>query len=203
MFIFSKIPELVDTVFLVLQKKEVIFLHWFHHVTVLMYCWHAYITPTATGLWFASINYSVHSIMYFYYFCSILGGPLRTLSRPVAPLITLVQLIQMVVGAGVTLLAAARHEADPKSCVVDPVNYRCGLAMYLSYLVLFGMLFYNHYLRPGGKHTSRAKAKSLEKVESAPKLCGVELKGQDAGGFFHGKNADGGQGESGEKRKAQ
>ena len=44
MFIFSKIPELIDTVFLVLQKKPVIFLHWFHHVTVLLYCWHAYIS---------------------------------------------------------------------------------------------------------------------------------------------------------------
>ena len=32
MFIFSKVPELLDTVFLVLQKKPVIFLHWFHHV---------------------------------------------------------------------------------------------------------------------------------------------------------------------------
>lgn len=38
LFIFSKIPELGDTVFLVLQKKRVIFLHWFHHVTVMLYC---------------------------------------------------------------------------------------------------------------------------------------------------------------------
>jgi elongation of very long chain fatty acids protein 6 len=88
MFIFSKIPELMDTVFLVLQKKpvrstrtpphtavhhdaqltahlapQVIFLHWFHHVTVLLYCWHAYVAGTAPGLWFACINYCVHSIM--------------------------------------------------------------------------------------------------------------------------------------------
>ena len=34
--ISSQIPELLDTVFLVLQKKRVIFLHWFHHVTVMM-----------------------------------------------------------------------------------------------------------------------------------------------------------------------
>ena len=44
---------------------QVIFLHWFHHVTVLLYCWHAYTaTPAATGLWFAAMNYTVHSVMY-------------------------------------------------------------------------------------------------------------------------------------------
>lgn len=190
MFIFSKVPELLDTVFLVLQKKPVIFLHWFHHVTVLMFCWHAYITPTATGLYFASINFAVHSIMYFYYFLSIAGGPLRAVARPIAPLITMVQLLQMVAGASITLLAALRHEEDPTSCEVDPVNYRCGLAMYLSYLLLFAMLFYDHYLRPGGKHT-KPSATNKTSNDDKVKVCGVDLKGQDAGGFFHGQSGGG------------
>jgi hypothetical protein len=99
LFIFSKIPELIDTVFLVLQKKPVIFLHWFHHVTVLLYCWHAYVSGTAPGLWFACINYCVHSIMYLYYFFSVQGGVLRVVARPIAPLITFVQLAQMVAGS--------------------------------------------------------------------------------------------------------
>ncbi len=38
LFIFSKVPELVDTVFLVAARKPVIFLHWYHHFTVLLYC---------------------------------------------------------------------------------------------------------------------------------------------------------------------
>ena len=36
LFIFSKLPELLDTFFLVLQKKRVIFLGWFHHATVML-----------------------------------------------------------------------------------------------------------------------------------------------------------------------
>jgi len=67
-FILSKIPELLDTVFLILLKKEVIFLHWDHHITVLLYCWNSYVTESGAGLWFVAMNYSVHSIMYMYFY---------------------------------------------------------------------------------------------------------------------------------------
>lgn len=49
LFIFSKIPELVDTVFLVIAKKPVIFLHWYHHFTVLLYCACALVLGTRAG----------------------------------------------------------------------------------------------------------------------------------------------------------
>jgi elongation of very long chain fatty acids protein 6 len=64
LFIYSKFPELLDTAFLVLQKKEVIFLHWFHHCTVLLYCWHSFHHTVSAGLWFSAMNYSVHAVMY-------------------------------------------------------------------------------------------------------------------------------------------
>jgi hypothetical protein len=38
-FAFSKIPELIDTVFIVLRKQSLILLHWYHHITVLLFCW--------------------------------------------------------------------------------------------------------------------------------------------------------------------
>lgn len=195
LFILSKVPELLDTVFLVLQKKPVIFLHWFHHVTVLLYCWHAFISDTAPGLWFSTVNYCVHSIMYFYYFMSISGGQLRTYARPIAPFITTFQLLQMVMGSTVTAAAAYFHSSDPTSCSVNPVNYRLGLAMYVSYFALFGILYYNLYLKPGGKH-SKNKATESGSKEGGPKkklqlpkvedsLCGVDMKEGDAAGFFH------------------
>ncbi|VDO59038.1 unnamed protein product, partial [Onchocerca flexuosa] len=42
MFALSKIAEFGDTVFIVLRKRPLLFLHWYHHVTVLVYTWHAY-----------------------------------------------------------------------------------------------------------------------------------------------------------------
>ena len=56
LFIYSKFPELLDTAFLVIQRKKVIFLHWFHHTTVLMYCWHAYHNTVSQGIWFAAMS---------------------------------------------------------------------------------------------------------------------------------------------------
>ena len=52
-----------------LAKRRLIFLHWWHHATVLLYCWHSYGTQIATGLWFATMNYFVHALMYAYYGC--------------------------------------------------------------------------------------------------------------------------------------
>lgn len=69
LFIFSKVPELVDTLFMVLAQKDVIVLHWYHHFTVLLYCWHSYMTRSSAGLYFISMNYGVHAIMYFYFAC--------------------------------------------------------------------------------------------------------------------------------------
>lgn len=37
-----QVAEFGDTVFIVLRKRPLLFLHWYHHVTVLVYTWHAY-----------------------------------------------------------------------------------------------------------------------------------------------------------------
>ena len=63
MFAISKVYELGDTAFIVLRKQRLIFLHWYHHITVLCYVWYSYIEHTAPGRWFIVMNYSVHAFM--------------------------------------------------------------------------------------------------------------------------------------------
>jgi len=44
------------------------FLHWYHHLTVIIYAWQGTMYQVSGGLIYSSLNYFVHSIMYFYYF---------------------------------------------------------------------------------------------------------------------------------------
>lgn len=145
-FVYSKFFELIDTVFLILNKREVIFLHWFHHLTVLLYCWHAYSLAASSGLWFATMNYCVHSIMYFYYFLMVFKG-IQPLIRPIAPLITCIQLSQMVGGIAVNIQAAMTMQAG-EPCAVHPSTWKLGLGMYVCYFILFAMLFYDKFIAP-------------------------------------------------------
>ena len=143
LFILSKIPELVDTVFLVLKKKPVIFLHWYHHITVLLYCWNSYVTESAAGLYFVAMNYSVHAVMYFYFFLMAI----RAVPKWFPPIIlTVFQISQMIVGTSVVCACIYYHYYGTKTytyaltttgCSNTMTNLYCGGVMYASYLYLF------------------------------------------------------------------
>lgn len=171
LFIYSKLFELQDTVFLVLNKKPVIFLHWFHHVTVLLYCWYSYAHQSTSGIWFAAMNYFVHSIMYFYY-CLMVFRPLRKGLRVFAPLITFVQIAQMVGGLVVSVVAAIGSTAG--ACGVTSANWKLGMAMYVSYFFLFVMLFQSKYC-------------SSKRTKKVPEVCNAT---DTAGGFRGATSTD-------------
>lgn len=64
LFMLSKGPELMDTVFLMLKGKPVGVLQWWHHSSVLAISWYAYVIAAPSSVMFATMNYMVHSIMY-------------------------------------------------------------------------------------------------------------------------------------------
>ncbi|KAH9597921.1 ELO family [Trypanosoma melophagium] len=113
LFMYAKTPELADTLFLVLQKKPVSFLHWYHHLVTALYCWHASYVVIPSGIFFAAMNYTVHAVMYLYFAGVVLGY--RNLIRPFAPLITLMQVLQMFVGMGITVYIWLQYHLGPAS----------------------------------------------------------------------------------------
>mmetsp|Transcript_3582 Transcript_3582/g.9181 ORF Transcript_3582/g.9181 Transcript_3582/m.9181 type:complete len:348 (-) Transcript_3582:90-1133(-) len=183
LFIYSKIPELLDTVFLVLRKKQVIFLHWFHHVTVLLYCWHSLHTTAGPGIWFAAMNFMVHSIMYFYFFMTNIG--FYAIMQPFAPFITTIQILQMI--GGIICLTGVAHIqlylGEKATCDVNSANWKLGLMMYFSYFVLFAVLFLQKYVFACGDKCAGVK-KPRSVASSCPAPC-PELHTTDASGFFH------------------
>merc|ERR1719254_318074 len=136
LFCFSKIPELGDTVFLILKCKKVRFLQWYHHTTVLLFCWLALATEYTPGFWFAATNYAVHSIMYMYFFLMAFDS-FKAVVKVIAPLVTVIQIAQMIFGLFINGYAA--------------------VIMYGSYFVLFSQLFLESH-RPKSR---RAKSEQL------------------------------------------
>jgi elongation of very long chain fatty acids protein 6 len=160
LFIFSKIPELIDTVFIILRKKPLIFLHWYHHITVLMFCWNAYATLAGSGLYFVAMNYTVHALMYGYYCLQALNVCPKSFP---AYLITLSQITQMFIGTGVCI-SCWYYMMSGRACANEMSNLTAGALMYGSYLYLFCEFAVKRYIYPGPKGSKKggADAKKIE-----------------------------------------
>ncbi|XP_050502354.1 elongation of very long chain fatty acids protein 6-like [Diabrotica virgifera virgifera] len=152
MFVLSKLPELGDTIFIVLRKQPLIFLHWYHHITVFLYSWFSYTEYTASARWFIVMNYCVHSVMYSYY---ALKAMKYNPPKQIAMLITSLQLLQMLIGCAVNLWARQLLQ-NQAECHITPFNIKLSITMYFSYFVLFGRFFYKAYMS-GEKKWGKAK----------------------------------------------
>ncbi|CAD5215273.1 unnamed protein product [Bursaphelenchus xylophilus] len=146
LFVVSKVFELVDTLFLILKKKPVIFLHWYHHAIVLVYCWHSAIMLTAASRWFIMMNYAVHSVMYTYYGLTAYG--LR-FPKLISMSITTLQTVQMIVGVYISCYVALVKWYYHDVCHQSDSNLLFCFGIYLSFAVLFMNFFIKSYLSKG------------------------------------------------------
>lgn len=139
LFCLSKIPELIDTLFIVLKGKRPIFLHWYHHITVLLYCWNSYVTESAAGIYFIAMNYTVHAVMYFYFFMQAIKCVPKWFP---SFLITIMQISQMFIGMYIVGLTIYYNQYGGKKYLAGKCNNQdstlvCGFIMYFSYFYLF------------------------------------------------------------------
>ncbi|KAK3579524.1 hypothetical protein CHS0354_028355 [Potamilus streckersoni] len=142
LFTVSKVIELGDTVFIVLRKQELIFLHWYHHITVLIYVWFSYPDKIASGRWYMTMNFLVHSIMYTYYAFRAMKF---NIPKQVNIFITTLQLLQMVIGSSIAIFTYNLLNSG-KFCQQTYGNIRFCFIMYSSYFVLFAHFFYTTYI---------------------------------------------------------
>ncbi|MDC3321577.1 elongation of very long chain fatty acids protein [bacterium] len=146
-FIFSKIPELLDTLFLILKGKKIRVLQWYHHCTVMLFVWFALATEYAPGMWFAIMNYLVHSVMYMYFALAETFPSKRKTLRKIGPFVTLMQTSQMVIGLAVNASAAYVYFEGTRDCHITKEAIYAAIVMYFSYFVLFAKLFYDSVIR--------------------------------------------------------
>lgn len=154
-FAASKFFELFDTMFIVLRKKNLMFLHWYHHVTVLLFTYYACFFEHA-GFFFVGMNYTVHSFMYFYYYLMAF----KAIPKWFKPQwITMGQISQMIVGV-TTGLASYYYKFYGTCPGASKELIIAGFIMYSSYLYLFVKFAVNRFIlkKPAGK-------KPLKKTE--------------------------------------
>ena len=138
LFAFSKVFELMDTVFLVLRKRKVVFLHSYHHITVLLLSWYGYIYQSSFGLYFMTMNYTVHTFMYTYYFLKTIDQWPTIISPIFITLLQILQILQMIGGTAICVMSFVYWLEDYGRC--DDVQFNVLIAssiVYTTYLYLF------------------------------------------------------------------
>lgn len=168
-FILSKVPELFDTAFIVLRKQKLILLHWYHHITVMIYSWYTFRDRVSGAQWYVCMNFAVHAMMYSYYACRAMK---IKIPKPISIFITSCQLSQMFIGvAAQWIIYNNRHDAY---CPTHFYNILAASIMYGSYYVLFFKFFLDAYVfKKPVKLTTHIKTKTPEKGrDSDEKILG-------------------------------
>jgi len=150
---FSKFVELFDTALLIIRGRDIPFLHWYHHASVLLYTWLTTLTLYPSNA-FGLVNTGVHSIMYYYYARAAQGVRLG-----MAKVVTQVQMAQMVIGMLLSGLLIFLHLTLPEGqCTGGKTIQANGMllsvfsatvAMYISYLLLFAAFYTKRYKKKG------------------------------------------------------
>uniref|UniRef100_A0A8D8WJQ1 Elongation of very long chain fatty acids protein n=1 Tax=Cacopsylla melanoneura TaxID=428564 RepID=A0A8D8WJQ1_9HEMI len=160
-YLFSKITDLLDTVFFVLKKKQshISFLHVYHHSNMVFWCW-AYIKfiKGEQGVVIGIINSFVHVVMYSYYFLAALGPQVQK-HLWWKKYITRLQLVQFAIILSYAAFIIINECPLPKA-----LNWIMAFQSTV-FSILFANFYYKAYIRsPVRKQTKQdQKQRHLEK----------------------------------------
>jgi hypothetical protein len=132
-----KYYELIDTLFLVLKKKPIGFLHAYHHPATLVLTWTQLVDFSGMQWVVIWLNLCVHTVMYFYY-----GLAAVHIQVPFKQIVTIFQILQFVLDLLACFYGYANIILLSDGCTGTVRAGLVGCFVLTSYLFLF-VDFYN------------------------------------------------------------
>lgn len=149
-FILLRLSEFLETVFFILRKKEnqVSALHLYHHISTVAILW-IFLLNTGGFMeaFIAVVNSAVHVVMYAYYFFSSFRK-LKRITNVVKPVITCVQVVQLVLILGHCVVAVMPGCRNSKLFYLQIAN--------IGFLILMFVKFF---------HESFVKKSAIQKMD--------------------------------------
>ena len=147
-FIISKIPELLDTFFIILRSKPLVALQWYHHFATLLICYNISHLACDEFTVFFFMNYFVHFFMYSYFgLYTVYSKSLKIFGT----FVNIIQTLQMILAICLAIYLYNSNESLKCNYIIkiDEINYlyTFGMCMYLSYFILFVILFFDRQKR--------------------------------------------------------
>ncbi|UZJ57132.1 hypothetical protein CBS101457_006452 [Exobasidium rhododendri] len=158
-----KFWELIDTMFLVLKKKPLAFLHVYHHSATALLCFSQLLGKTSVSWVVITLNLFVHVVMYSYYALTTLK-----IKVPFKRAVTTLQILQFIIDLGVVYYASYHYFAGayfPSSktqCAAKEEHaVISGCAILTSYLFLF-IAFYRRTYKKKANSTRSLNASLIQ-----------------------------------------
>lgn len=157
---YFKYWELMDTMFLVLKKKKLLFLHVYHHMATAALCYTQIAERTPMAWTIISLNLAVHVAMYGYYALTSMG-----ISCPWKRYITVAQITQFFLDLYLCFWGTYNHYASKWNLSWLPYYGHCdgdefaawmGILILSSYLVLFLFFYKSTYKKKGALPPKKA-----------------------------------------------
>lgn len=151
-FYLSKFYEFIDTGILIARKKQITFLHCFHHFITAIICWMGVVTTMSIQWIVVSLNATVHVFMYYYFLVQTVGGDVWWKKH-----LTSMQIIQFVVDLIGLNAWWYNYYGLGKDCSGHPPTLAFATLILTSFLILFLNFYIKTYRQKAAGRTATVK----------------------------------------------